>query len=82
MNCIIKFLDIIALITQFIGALVMYMNSPINKITQTQLGGSANTTIPNFRNKWLRNGFLILSIGLLMSIILLVIKDFFVTSGL
>jgi len=78
MDTATKIIDIIALVIQFIGALLMYLNSPINRITGTQFGGNYDNTKPNLKNKILKIGFLVLSIGILFSIISLLLKDFFV----
>lgn len=77
MECFLKFLDVLALIVQFTGACIMYQNSPQNKVSQTQLGGPNDKDKQGRRNKWLRYGFLILSIGISISLAVLIIKDFF-----
>jgi hypothetical protein len=70
-------LDILALIIQFIGAIIMYQNSPINKLTGAMFGGNYNEDIPRQKNRRLRFGFLLLASGILISLVSLLLKDFF-----
>ena len=79
MDGFLKFLDVLALIVQFTGAYIMFQNSPQNKISQTQMGGPNDREKQGRRNKWLRYGFLILSIGISISLAVLIIKDFFLS---
>lgn len=58
----------------------MYKFSPINKITGITHGGNYDQKIPAKRNMWLKNGFLILALGILISILSLLLKDFFVST--
>jgi hypothetical protein len=76
MSLAIEITDALALIIQFIGAIVMYNNSPINRTTGTTHGGVYNPAPVNKKNRNLRNGFLLLSIGIILSLISLLIKDF------
>ena len=77
MDLATKLLDIVALVIQFLGAFIMYKNSPINRITGTMFGGDYDQSIPNRKNKLLKTGFLLLSIGVLLSLISLILKDCF-----
>lgn len=79
MDFIIKFLDVLALVIQFIGVWLMYKNSPINKmLSGTGWGddGAKKRKELEDKNKLIRCGFLILAIGIGLSLISLIIKDF------
>jgi hypothetical protein len=76
MDTFLKLLDIVALLIQFAGALLMYLNSPVNRITGNTHGGNFDHTIPNRKNKKLKFGFLLLSLGIILSLLSLLIKDF------
>jgi hypothetical protein len=75
MDLSLKIVDLVAIIIQFVGALLMYNNSPINK--QSQMG-ETNLERINNANKGLKTGFKILALGLLISFISLFLKDFIV----
>ena len=69
-------LDILSLLVQFLGAIIMYLNSPINRITGNTHGGNYDQSIPKKKNQNLKNGFLLLSVGIILSIVSLLLKDF------
>ena len=79
-DCFTKILDVVSLITQFVGGLVMYKNSPINRPTGITHGGNYNSEPFKKRNIRLGAGFLILTIGIFLSIISLLIKDFWLNN--
>jgi len=77
MKTITDILDIVSLLIQLGAAVVMFKNSPINTITGTQLGGNYDKSIPDLKNKRLKNGFRLLAIGISISVISLLLKDFY-----
>jgi hypothetical protein len=79
MECFLKVLDLIALLIQLVGAIVMYYNSPQNRATGTQSGGDYNNEKAAMKNRMLSWGFLLLAVGIALSIILLIVRDFFLT---
>ncbi|HEY5325961.1 MAG TPA: hypothetical protein VIJ27_03090 [Mucilaginibacter sp.] len=83
MEICLKVLDIITLAIQFFGAYLMYKNSPENQPKlPTMLGGDYDVITYKVQNRRLKNGFLILSFGILLSLISLIIKDLFVSTYL
>lgn len=78
MTFLVKILDILALIIQFSGALIMYMNSPENSITTArEFGDTVYERAVKNKNWWLNKGFLILSIGIFVAILSLVLRDIY-----
>jgi len=77
MELLEKLLDILALIVQLIGALMMYKNSPINTLQYpTQMGGVTDVKTYKIKNRWLERGLLILVIGFAIGLFSLLMKDF------
>lgn len=79
MEKIINILDVLALLVQLIGSGFIYYNSPENIPVGSPIGfGETDFKTPKKRNKALKTGFLILSIGFVIAIVSLVLKDFFI----
>lgn len=83
MELLEKTLDISALIVQLIGGGLMYYYSPENTAKlPTMLSAEFDVTTYKTRNKRLKTGFLILSFGILISLVSLIIKDFLVPTDI
>jgi hypothetical protein len=76
MKSLINILDILALVIQLTGSIIMFRNSPINRVTGTQLGGDYDKELPKLKNYKLKVGFLLLAVGIFISIVSLLLKDF------
>ncbi len=78
MEIVLKILDVISLIIQFVGAYLMYKNSPENQPKlPLMFGGEYDVITYKKQNRWLKNGFFILSIGIFLSLASLLLKDLF-----
>ena len=67
----LKCVDIIALLIQLIAATIMYLNSPVNRhiVLYTREENEKFIKNNNLKNKRLKQGFLLLVIGLAISLI-------------
>ena len=65
-------IDIAALIIQIIGTLVMYFNTPNNRVPIYMF----DETIPEKKNRNLRIGLIILCCGFILQLISLVLKTY------
>ena len=68
---LIKILNLIAVFIQFFGALLMYLNSPINQhiVLYTREENQKLIKRNHIKNKRLKQGFLLLTVGLLISVV-------------
>jgi hypothetical protein len=76
MNCL-KYVDVAALLIQLLATILMYLNSPDNTAKGFHMFGEDDEKfrrIDNKRNKRLRFGFLLLLIGIAISLISTIIK--------
>lgn len=70
MNCE-KILDILSIIIQIAGSIILYIYSPINKPDGAFISASnPSYDKPKKRNKRSRNGFLLLFIGITIQLII------------
>jgi hypothetical protein len=69
-------LDLLALVVQFVGSLVMYLNSPLNR-PEGVIFGAGDTIIPKQRNRRLKTGFSILALGLFIALVSKILSMFY-----
>jgi len=72
----LKCIDVLALLIQLAGAVLMYLNSPNNTETNASFFDDYDDVKPveDQKNKRLKNGFLLLVIGILISLVSIIIK--------
>jgi len=77
MDLLIKIVEIVALIIQFIGVVMMYRNSKLHDASwdPTMDDAFMFQTKSRSKNKRLRAGFLVLAIGISLSFLSLFLKD-------
>jgi len=79
MTIITTIIDFISLGLQLVGAVIMYRNSPVNQMPWGSTFADASMFRKKFKKKndWLRYGFLILAVGVCLSLASLFIKTFY-----
>lgn len=76
MGRVTNILDLLALIIQIMATIIMFFNSPSNKPEGSFIySGNPDFTTPKRKNRWLKNGFLILCLGFILQLISLIIKQ-------